>query len=81
MTYIPTATVRASGCVAGAAVYVEIGRRIYKGVALTKGVWSSFTQVADLGSGIKSNKCGGVVDLASRLAVPTEQVMKLLRIT
>ena len=48
---VPSTTQRAYGCVAGAAAYVGIGRRIYKSVALTNGVWASFTQVADLGAG------------------------------
>jgi hypothetical protein len=37
--------------VAGAACFVGIGRRIYKSVALTNGVWASFTVAADLGAG------------------------------
>ena len=36
----------------GDAIYIGIGRYLYRSVALSAGSWGSFTQVADLGSGI-----------------------------
>ena len=52
MVEIPSTTNRAYGVVAGAAAYLGIGRRIYKSVALSNGIWASFTAVADLGAGL-----------------------------
>jgi hypothetical protein len=48
---VPRTTQRAYGCVAGAAAFVGIGRRIYKSVLLSNGVWSDFTLAADIGVG------------------------------
>ena len=51
MVEIPSTAARAYGIVAGTAAYVGLGRRIYKSVLLSNGVWAAFTAVADLGAG------------------------------
>ena len=51
MVEIPSTSLRAYGCIAGTAAFVGIGRRIYKSVALSNGVWSAFTLATDLGAG------------------------------
>ncbi|MCA9880305.1 MAG: hypothetical protein KC442_21065, partial [Thermomicrobiales bacterium] len=51
MTDVPSTTVRAHCATAANAVFIGIGRRIYKTVALTTGTWSALTVAADLGAG------------------------------
>src|SRR5687767_245754 len=48
---VPSTTLRAHGVVAGTNAFIGIGRRIYKSVLLTNGVWATLTAVADLGAG------------------------------
>lgn len=47
----PSTTARAYGLVVGDALYVGLGRRIYKSASLGAGSWSALTSVADLGAG------------------------------
>ena len=51
MADVPSVTQRACFATAANAVYVGIGRRIYKTVALSSGAWSALTVAADLGAG------------------------------
>lgn len=45
------ATQRVHGLALGNAVYLGLGRYVYRTVALNAGVWADLTQVADLGAG------------------------------
>jgi hypothetical protein len=51
MPDVPTAALRAHATVAANAVYIGIGRRLYRTVPLTTGSWSSLAVVADFGAG------------------------------
>lgn len=46
-----TATQRVHSLALGSAIYLGIGRYVYRTVALTAGSWADLNQVADLGSG------------------------------
>lgn len=51
MTDVPSLTVRAHCATAANAVFIGIGRRVYKTVALSNGTWAALTVAADLGAG------------------------------
>ena len=48
---VPTVTPRTVAMLLGDAIYIGIGRFLYRSVALSASGWSAFTQVADLGTG------------------------------
>lgn len=51
MADVPTAALRAYATVAANAVYIGVGRRLYRTVPLTTGSWSSLAVAADFGAG------------------------------
>jgi hypothetical protein len=60
----PSQTVRAHAMLVGDAIYVGIGRFLYRSVPVSAASWSPFTQVADLGVG----------NIATDLALYTDKV-------
>ena len=48
---VPTVTTRTVAMLLGDAIYIGIGRFLYRSVALSASGWSAFAQVADLGTG------------------------------
>ncbi len=51
MSDVPSLTVRAHFATAANAVYIGLGRRVYKTALLSSGTWSALTVAADLGAG------------------------------
>jgi hypothetical protein len=62
----PSQTVRAHSMLVGDAIYVGIGRFLYRSVTVSAGTWSAFTQVADLGVG---NVATGLALYTAKVAI------------
>ena len=78
MLDIPTLGARVTSVIAGAAAaYVGIGRRIYKSVALTNGVWSDWVAVADLGAGFSISGLAYYLDDLLVLLATGQDIRKL----
>jgi hypothetical protein len=63
---VPTVTTRIVAMLLGDAIYVGIGRFLYRSVALSASGWSAFAQVADLGTG---TVISGLAPYQDKLAV------------
>ncbi len=63
---VPSSTSRIPSALLADAIYIGIGRYLYRAVAISSPTWSDFTQIADLGSGVTIT---GLAPFAGKLAI------------